>query len=425
MNLLRGTTIRASFLLGLLLAGSSVGQVAKSPGFKVGDGRLHPFIELDGRFDSLVGFFDRDAAGSPVASSELIFHARPGIKFDLETPSTLIGFNGSGEYLWYTGILSPGSVNLSRFQANVALDARFNRDGAVEVVVNDSLIRSDRTQNPVLGVGAISLFNNLSLAFPIHPGGRALEVTPKVAWSVEFFEALLPGFVPACTSGQQFCDPALIQQSNYSNVNFGLGGRWKFLPKTAIIADVNVDWRTYFQGGGTTNPLATIFRSQLGIAGLISPRIAVTLLAGYSGDLANNAIHTVIGTAEFAYTVSENSRVAIGYNRNTAAVPLIGTMIDDRAYIRGSLSVFGGRLLLNSQVSADYFTFLGVPTTPGVFRPVRNDFLVSLVVGPTIVVTSWFDVGANYLLTFRSSSLNLPSLNFPRHEAMLRLSFHY
>ncbi len=411
-------------MLGLLLGVSAFAQVAKAPGFKIGEGRLHPFLEIDGRYDSLVGFFSISSAGAPVPSGEIIFHVRPGLKFDLDTPSTFVGFNGSAEYLWYTGLLSPGSSSLSRFHANVGLDTKFNRDGAAEVDLGDNLVRSDRTQNPVLGVGAISLFNNVYLAVPIHPGGRALEVTPKVSWAVEFFEALLPGFVPACVVGQQFCDPDLIRQSNYSNVNFGLNARWKFLPKTAVIVDVNADYRSYFSNAAATKVL---FRAQAGLAGLISPRIAVTLLVGYGGDFTNGSIHTVIGTAEFSYTITEHSRIAVGYARNTVAVPLIGTMIDDRGYLRGGLGLMGDRLLLNAQISADYFTFLGAPVsaTAPVPNPVRNDFLLSLAVGPTFTVTSWFDVSAGYTLTFRTSTSNLPSLNFPRHEVLLRLAFHY
>jgi hypothetical protein len=202
---------------------------------------------------------------------------------------------------------------------------------------------------------------------------------------------------------------------NYSNLNFGINARWKFLPKTAVIIDVNADWRTYFAAPGASDKV--LFHAQAGLAGLISPRIAVTLLAGYGGDFTNGSIHTLIANAEFSYTVTEQSRIAVGYARNTIAVPLIGTAVDDRGYIRGGLGLFGGRLLLNAQVSADYFTFI---TTP-----VRNDFLLSVAVGPTFTVTSWFDVSANYTLSARTSTDT--GLNFPplRHEAMLRLSFHY
>ncbi len=186
MNWLRGTTHSAlkALLVGLMASTTVFAQVGKAPGFKVGEGRLHPYLELDGRYDSLVGYFERDAAGNVKPSPEIVLHARPGLKFDLESPATLIKFNGAAEYLWFTGLLSPGSKALSRFHANVALDTKFNRDGAVEVNLGDNLVRSDRTQNPAAGVGVISLFNNVYLSAPIHPGGRALEVTPKVAGKI-------------------------------------------------------------------------------------------------------------------------------------------------------------------------------------------------------------------------------------------------
>ena len=421
MNGLRGTGYRAltALMLGVLVSTPAFAQVAKAPGFKVGEGHFHPFLEIDGRFDSLVGRFTPG-----IDSPEIVLHFRGGAKFDLDTPSTFVNFSGAAEYLWYTGLLTPSSVQLSAdgrgFRTNVGLDTKFNRDGAAEFQIGDNLIRSDRTQNPAFAVGVLSLFNNAYLAVPIHPGGRALEVTPKVAWGVEFFDPLLGGVVPGCVLGTA-CDPAEVNKSNYSNLNFGINARWKFLPKTALIVDVNADWRTYFtRASGNDDKI--LFRAQAGLAGLISPRIAVTLLAGYGGDFSNGSIHTVIGTAEFSYTVTEQSRIAIGYARNTVAVPRIGTAMDDRGYLRGGLGLLGGRLLINGQVSADYFTFLGLPAA-GVPTSTRNDFLLSFSVGPTFTVTSWFDIGASYTFSLRTSTEALN--NFPRHEAMLRLAFHY
>ncbi len=424
MNWLRGTGLRALLALSVALLGvPAFAQVAKAPGFKVGEGRFHPFFEVDGRFDSLVGRFTLG-----IDSPEIVMHFRAGAKFDLDNPSTLVNFNGAAEYLWFTGLLSPSSTQLSAdgkgLRANVALDTRFNRDGVAEVQLGDNLIRSDRTQNPALAVGALSLFNNLYAAVPIHPGGRALEVTPKFQWSIELFEPLLGGLVPGCVAGSP-CDPNDVPNSNYNNLNFGLNARWKFLPKTALIVDTNADYRLYFNPSATGNANKVLFRAQAGLAGLISPRIAVTLLAGYSGDFTNGSIHTVIGTAEFSYTVTEQSRIAIGYARNTLPIPRVGTGIDDRGYLRGSLGLIGGRLMLNAQVSADYFTFLGAPVsmTMPVPNPTRNDFLLSVSAGPTFTVTSWFDVGANYTFTLRTSTV--PQNNYPRHEATLRLSLHY
>lgn len=391
-------------------------QVPQAPGLKVGDGRLHPFLEVDGRFDSAVGFFERNAAGAPIPSSDVILHFRPGLKYALQTPSTMVDFMGSGEYLLFTGLLSPSTNRLSRFHANVGIDARFNTDGPVEVQVGDTLARSDRTQNATVGVGVISLFNNASLAVPIHPGGRALEVTPKVSWAVEFFEPLLTGLVEGCPAETDVtCNPSLVSQMNYSNVHFGLNGRWKFLPKTAVVLDAGFDLRTYFTSAA--NRPGSVLRVQAGMVGLISPRIGVTLMAGYGGDFAGSNLHTVIGHAELAYTVSERTRVSAGYLRTAVPVPALGVMTDDRGYLRGGLSVLGGRLVLNAQLSADLYTFISqVP---------RSDVMVSALVGPTVYITSWFDVGASYSLGLRTSSAAVTTLNFVRHEATLRLNLHY
>ena len=104
MNGLRGTGYRAltALMLGVLVSTPAFAQVAKAPGFKVGEGHFHPFLEIDGRFDSLVGRFTPG-----IDSPEIVLHFRGGAKFDLDTPSTFVNFSGAAEYLWYTGLLTP------------------------------------------------------------------------------------------------------------------------------------------------------------------------------------------------------------------------------------------------------------------------------------------------------------------------------
>lgn len=409
-------------LLAALIAVPALAQVPMAPGVKVGEGRLHPFLQVDGRFDSLVGYFNVvNGIGQP--SPELILHVRPGLRFDLSNDSTMVAFDGAAEYLWYTGVLSPSSTQLSRFQANVGLDARFNRDGAAEVQISDRLTRSDRTQNPAAGVGVISLYNNVRLAVPIHPGGRALEITPSVNFGVEFFDPLLTGTISGCSATDVTCNPNTVGQMNYGNLGFGLSGRWKFLPKTALVLDAAFDYRLYFNST-TANLPGMVLRVQTGLIGLISPRISVTLLAGYGGNLAYDTAtmtsgpHSPIGHAELAYLPTENTRVALGYMRTVQAVSVAGSFIDDRGYLQGRLGLFGGRFTLTADVSVDYFWY---------FRPVvRNDTIVSVGAGPSVIITSWFDVSASYRLGMRTSTnAALQSVNYVRHEALLTLNLHY
>jgi hypothetical protein len=417
------TVVRVLVLTLSFFAVRATADVPTAPGFKVGEGRLHPFLALDGRIDSAVGFFNV-VGNVAYPSAELIFHVRPGLKFDLTNESTQVSFDGAAEYLWFTGLLTAQSTQLSRFQANVGIDTAFNKTGAVEVQVSDRLIRSDRTQNPAVGVGVISLFNNARLALPIHPGGRALEVTPSVAFAVEFFDPLLGGTVLGCMPTDPTCTPSQVAQMNYGNLTFGLGTRWKFLPKTALVLDATFDYRLYLTAGATNLP-GSVLRVQTGLIGLISPRISLTLLAGYGGNLASattggmatSGPHTPIGHAEFAYLPSENTRLAVGYVRTIQPVSFYGSFIDDRGYLQGRVGFFGGRLLLNGEVAADYFWY---------FQPQRrNDVFLSAGLNPTVVVTSWFDVGASYRLSFRTNSVGIQTADYFRHEALLNLNLHY
>jgi len=408
-----------SAVLTLVVALGSASAFAQAPspvGFKVGDGRLHLLAEVDSRFDSLVGYFDRQGVPSP----EIIFAPRVGATFALDGPSTLVKFGATAEYLIFSGILSPSSRQLSRPQALVSLETSFNRDGAVSFELGDTFTRSDRTQNPSAGIGVISLFNSLYVAAPIHPGGRALEITPRVTWGVEFFEPLLTG-TTTCPPGDITCDPTLVSSMNYSNLNFALSGRYKFLPKTAIVVDTNFDLRTYWNTS-TQNLPAQILRGRAGLAGLLTPRFSVTLLAGAAYDFAATQRAAPIGQAELMYLVGESTSVAIGYVRDLMPVPVYGTFTDDRGYLNARLGFLGDRLTLNGTASIDYFTFFA----PMGMVSSRSDLLIGLNVGPTFVVTSWFVIGANYGLGYRSSSQSTQTgINFVRHEANLRLTFRY
>lgn len=414
----RGNDLKSGVLaLVVALGAASASAQAPAPvGFKVGDGRLHLLAEVDSRFDSLVGYFDRQG----VPNAEIIFAPRVGATFALEGPSTLVKFGATAEYLIFSGILSPSSRQLSRPQALVSLETSFNRDGAVSFDLGDTFTRSDRTQNPSAGIGVVSLFNSLYVAAPIHPGGRALEITPRITWGVEFFEPLLTG-TTTCPAGDITCTPTLVSAMNYSNLNFALGARYKFLPKTAIVLDTNFDLRTYWNAS-TQNLPAQILRGRAGLAGLLTPRFSVTLLAGAAYDFAATQRAAPIGQAELMYLVGESTSVAIGYVRDMMPVPVYGTFADDRGYINARLGFLGDRLTLNGTASIDYFTFFA----PMGMVSSRSDLLIGANVGPSFVVTSWFVIGASYGLGYRTSSQSTQTaINFVRHEANLRLTFRY
>lgn len=390
---------RLILLFGLLASAAALAQVEEPNGIKVGDGRLHPYFDLEGRYDSAV-------AGNPgQLKGDIAVRFRPGLRFELLGADNVIQFNGNAEYVLYTGLLDSSGLTkkASRFQTDLGLDAAFNKSGPVEFQIGDQFIISDRTNNQVLTIGAKSTYNNARVAVPIHPGGGALEVSPKASYAVEFFEPLiLPDSVPP------------LSDMNYSNLNVGLGARWRFLPKTAIVLDGGLDYRTYFNVVGTP---ATLMKVQAGLAGLISTKISLLLLAGYGRDFGRSAASTVIAQAEVGILLSDLITFKAGYLRTIQPVPLYGTFGDDRGYGEARIGV--GRFSLVGSGAFDFLSF--APAAPPV--PARNDSVVTLSVSPSVKIFSWFAIVASYNLTVRLSS-NAAS-RFTRHEAILQLHFSY
>jgi hypothetical protein len=393
----------------LLASCVAFGDVDKPIGIKIGDGRLHPYFDLEGRYDSAV------FGVAPAVQGDIAVRFRPGLKFELLGSNNTVNFGGNAEYVLYTGAFSSLTRQASRFQTDVSLDAAFNKTGAIEFQIGDQLLRSDRTNNPLLTIGVISLYNSLRVAVPIHPGGGALEVTPKAAWAVEFFEPLVSSCVPGMT-----CPTSPVTEMNYSNLNLGIGARWRFLPKTAVVFEGGVDYRTYFQTVASTRP-ATLMKLQVGLAGLISSKISVLALAGYGREFISGG-QTFIAQAELGILLSDVTTFKLGYVRTMQPVPVYGLYGDDRGYLEGKTRF--GRFSLLGTAAIDYLTFYGTatPTTPA-----RQDTIFTLNIRPAIDIFSWFSIALAYNLNLRLSNLQttLPGAQFTRHEVILTFSFIY
>jgi hypothetical protein len=426
MALLRGThafvvSARWAAVAVLWACLSASAQPLPTPGFKIGDGRLSPYLDITGRFDSVVGFFSGSTA-MPLATPDFAFAPRGGLRFNLNNDDSIVAINGWGEGHIQLGVFEAVSRNLTRFQAGLNLDVQLNKLGAVEFQLFDNLNRSDRTSNYVAGVGLQSLSNTVGLALPIHPGGRALEFTPSASWTVEVFDPLLVGTVVGCPAATDVtCNPALLSRMNYMNLNFGLGARWKFLPKTALVFDSGFQYRFYTNDPGQTSRPAGVFQARAGLVGLLTSRISLTLMAGYSGDWLGLNVHTFVANAEVAYIPSDAVRLALGYVRNVNPTPVFGVVGTDRGYLSARIALWNNRLTLNAGGGVDYLTFYNNAN--------RNDLLISANAGPTVDLASWFQISAQYLLSTRAAFgptySGLTSVNFIRHEAVLTFTFRY
>ncbi|HEX8700603.1 MAG TPA: hypothetical protein VF815_17265 [Myxococcaceae bacterium] len=405
-------------VLGPAVAGAQAPPVAAGGnGLKVGDGRLHPFFTLETRLDTGVGYFLDDETPAPDdvredLSSEVVLRLRPGLR--LEVPSSKVAFNATAqaEYVMLTGLLEPQSTYGSRFEGEANLSAHFNPEGKVSFVLADQFVRSDQTRNAALGAGVLSLFNELRASVPVRPGGGAIEVVPEAAWAVEFFSPIGLAIPVGCVEG--VCDPVQVNQFDYNNLRIGVDGRWLFLPKTAVVLDTDLDFRTYFEG---TSPNALLLRAMAGLAGLVSPKIAVTAKAGWAHDFGQVGSSTLIAQLEGTWLYSPTMTFKGGYYRTLNPVAAYGLFSDNRVYAEAR-TLFGGKLVLHGFAAVDLLSFAG-ETAP------RDDTVFSLDVGPEYQFKPWLVGAAGWLMSSRSSSLGGTGVNFTRNEFYLRLTLIY
>ncbi|MFY0565180.1 hypothetical protein ACN28E_15185 [Archangium lansingense] len=392
------------------LGGSNTG----GNGIKVGDGRLHATFDFETRYDSAAGYFPPPGNTDPNVvsdqlSGEALLHIRPGLRLELPGKKVSLDLKGHADYVHYTGLFTPGSTATSHVQALADLNIAFNKEGQIGVELGDNFQRSDRTRSAAIGAGVLSLFNELRLRVPLRPGGGAIEVTPQVAWGLELFQPM--GALAPVGCGGPECDPAQVNSFDYSDLRAGVEGRWRFLPKTAVVADVDFKLRDYLNGD-TANAL--VLQGKAGLAGLVTPKIAVTATLGWGQDLGAATPGTLIAQLEGSYLVSPTTTLKAGYARTLEPVAAFGQFRDDRGYLEGQ-ALLGGRLTLRATTAMDFLSFQGD----------RRDTLFKLDFGPQYQFQKWLIGGAGYLLNTRTSSATGAGINYSRHEGYVRMTVTY
>lgn len=416
--------IRSLIVVAVFAAGGALAEApAKPNGIKIGDGRLHASLSVRAGYDSAANIVP-DMTLNPAKVGDLVFSPLLGLLFNLDTAATSINFNGSGGYVWYPGVINPITRAVSHPTVTAGIDTAFSRTGPVEFQIGDTVSYTNHTANVAAGIGLTALYNTAYVAVPLHPGGGAIVVTPKVRWDIEKFSPLAASQLMDCPNTNITCTPGLVSKMDYSNLNFGLGGKWKFLPKTAVVLDATFDYRFYFNTtppppgmtpDTTSNLNAYLLKVTGGLTGLITSRISTLLLIGGAGDWGGSNAKTFIAQAEVAYLGSDFT-VRGGYLRTLNPVPVFGTYGQDRGYLEGK-AVFIGRLSARAFGSFDYLTFYD--------NAQRSDYIIGAAAEIGYQFVSFFSAAISYNLSVRGTSSNFTGLNYIRHEPALTLTLAY
>jgi hypothetical protein len=273
---------RLGVVLGALLlaAAPAQAQAGFGDGIRVGgtEGRLHPFVELELRYDTNVASFYAPAA----KAGDLILHARPGLQLSVPGENVAVELLARLDWAQYFGLKETATRDLSFLYADVSLGVGFNRKGQVGLELDEKFVRSNQPSVYSIASGIVSNWNDFSLAVPWRPGGGALVVTATGDWTIESFDSYKSGLVCNPTVNP-YCNPGYLADLGYNNIGATLGINWKFLPKTAALLDLS--WFDRIPNSNLYSIAGTGLRAQAGVTGLVTAHLAATLKAGYGTTL--------------------------------------------------------------------------------------------------------------------------------------------
>jgi hypothetical protein len=396
----------------LLAVASSPALAAAGNGIRLGgsEGRLHPFLELEGRYDSNVY---TAATGAEIA--DFIIHTRPGFK--LEVPGEMTAFDLSASLDWakYMGATAADGYdtsNLDKVYASADLGLSLNRKGTTGLEVSDTFRRSDQPQALSIGRAIITNYNRLDLQVPIRPGGGALTVNLNGQWSVESYEEPITEAcaVPNPPSG---CD---VSGLGYNDLGGGAGLTWKFLPRTSALFDVSYSKRIPNDVTKSQTGEPSLLRIPAGLTGLITPHFAATVKVGYGttgGDTGSyDSLGTFLATLEGEWMPTETASVKLGYVRDLAVDPVAIYTTDTVALTARQL--VAGRVALGLTGSWQQLGY----SLPGS----ATSSIVTVKPSVGVDITRWLKAEVAYAYASRSYASGAPTLggDYTKNEAWLK-----
>ncbi len=406
------TTVTRALAAALLLGISAAAQASPGNGIRLGGSaaRLHPYLELEGRYDSNIAFDENQNA-----TSGFILHIRPGLTLDSQGDTAAVDLKAQLDWAQYTGTNS----DLSQLYGEAQLGLGFNRKGAVGLELTDGFRRSMNTSALNLGGAMIQNSNQLQLAVPYRPGGGALVTTVSGTWDLETFEAFKSG--PLCAEPIPQCDQRNLAKLGYSDLKGDLELRWRFLPRTAALVQGE-----YWKRLPSDSQLSTSvwgWRTWAGVAGLLTAHAAGTLKAGWGAvNDVPGSFSSWLANAEGEWLPTETTSVKLGYLRELGADPGQGFgFTSHRGYLDGHTLV-ASVYTLQLRMGYEHRVY---PKTAGF-----DADLFTVEPSADMELARWLVVGAGVAYTHRSSTLPagspaLPGFNYNKTEAFLRVRGTY
>ncbi|HET8540346.1 MAG TPA: hypothetical protein VFL83_10790 [Anaeromyxobacter sp.] len=407
----RLVSISGKALAALLVAGAAAAAHASAGnGIRLGgsEGRLHPFFDVETRYDSNVSYTVDDKA-----VADVILHFRPGMELQLPGDLAALEFSGALDWAQYLG-LEEDTSNLSRMYGGAQIAALFARRSPVSLRLdNDFQRRVTTTSLTAVSDPVVSNVNTFSVSVPWTPGGGALVFAMNGQWILEAFEKY-----------QDLPDGAQVgslSDLGYSQFRGGAELQWRFLPRTTALFDASYYSRV--PNGSKVNAAgfdgeASGVDVTMGLTGLLTPRITATIKGGYgSSSTTLKDAASPIADVALEWLLQDSISFRAGYRRFFGVDPTISTFVAD------SVSA-GARLKI-----ADRFAFrAGIGWDRLDFRAFPGAETAYLRVDPTLegTIGGWFSLGLGYVYSARTASIPQARVpDYSKNEAFLKLGLTY
>lgn len=392
----------------------------QGPGFRVGDFELHPGLGVEVGYDSNLYYTDDNpcggAAGCPWHRVDSgILRVTPHLTF-----TTLTGerANGGGE-----GSQSSAPPTVT-FQGGIsAAYYEFFADPSRRNLALDVGLRLTVLPQRPFGFAVYDTFSRQIRPFVenVNASASAARDTNNAGLQLNF---QTDGGVFQVQAGYDF-GLSLYEDSNFSYGNaflhtMSLQETYRFLPQTALIQDNQVRYNDYFNASGTTLPVLLAdswqLRSRIGLNGAITNNVSLAGMIGYAAGFFSEPggarttyqqnYDGVVATLTLGWTITQGTRISLGYDRNYNTAVLGNYASTDRGFLAFS-TIIGGSFLLNVSGDVGYVDYGIIAPPVGSTMPVgsdshgnpdRNDIRVNATLFAEYRFTDWF--GLNTTLRY-------------------------
>ena len=225
-------------------------------------------------------------------------------------------------------------------------------------------------------------------------------------------------------------------------------GRWRFLPRTAIVYNGSFaiqQYATETPGISNSRPL----RTRIGLSGLITDRFAVLALVGWGASFYNNAgtgnrdFDSIIGQLEFRYFLNgaapeagvpappASASIAAGFTRDFVNSYIGNFYVRNRGYV-GVNTLIGQRFLVTLDAGASAMQYADILDrgTGALIKPSFTTVRVDTTLFLEYRIKDWLGLNATYQFLGEFGNQTLPanstkavtySIGFQRHQAFLGL----